>query len=64
MFASAIQQSLAKECGDRLLSSKKAGEFLREKLFNPGNRMPWNELVRHVTGHPLTGDAWVQEFAL
>jgi peptidyl-dipeptidase A len=63
MFASSIQESLAKECGDRLLSSKKAGEFLREKLFSPGNLMPWNELVQHVTGHPLTPDAWVKEFA-
>ncbi len=63
MFASAIQESLAKECGDHLLSSKKAGEFLQKKIFNPGNKMPWSELVRHVTGHSLTAEAWIHEFA-
>jgi peptidyl-dipeptidase A len=63
MFASAIQESLSKECGDRLLSSKKAGEFLQKKLFSPGNQMPWSELVQHVTGQPLTPEAWVTEFA-
>jgi len=63
MFASAIQESLTKECGDHHLSSKKAGEFLQRKLFSPGNRMPWDALVEHVTGKPLTVDAWIKEFA-
>jgi len=62
MFASAIQESLAKECGDKGLSNEKTGRFLQEKLFAPGNRMPWSDLVTHVTGKPLTGDAWVKEF--
>ena len=63
MFASSIQESLAKECGTVSLSSEKAGKFLNEKLFSPGNRMSWYELVRHVTGHPLAADAWIREFA-
>jgi len=62
MFASAIQESLSKECGDSGLSNEKTGQFLQEKLFAPGNKMPWNELVSHVTGKPLAGDAWVKEF--
>lgn len=62
MFASAIQEALVRQCGDELLSSPAAGHFLQEKLFKPGNRMSWYELVCHVTGGPLTGDAWVKEF--
>lgn len=62
MFASAIQENLQKHCKDEHLSTPEAGKFLREKLFAPGNRMPWNELVIHVTGKELTGDAWVKEF--
>ena len=63
MFASAIQEALVHHCGAAALSNEKAGQFLRQKLFAPGNRMSWDELVRHVTGHPLTPDAWLKEFA-
>jgi peptidyl-dipeptidase A len=63
MFASSIQETLAKETGSTTLSSEKAGRFLNEKLFHPGNRMSWSELVTHVTGRPLNGDAWIREFA-
>jgi peptidyl-dipeptidase A len=57
MFASDIQKSLGNK-----LAVPKAGQFLREKLFGPGNSMPWPELIKHVTDHPLTGDAWLREF--
>lgn len=63
MFASAIQETLSKETGSQSLSNPKAGEFFNKKLFSPGNRMSWDELVKHVTGEPLTPDAWVKEFA-
>lgn len=63
MFASAIQESLTKETGSSLLSDPKVGHFLNAKLFHPGNRMCWSDLVKHVTGKPLTVDAWVKEFA-
>jgi peptidyl-dipeptidase A len=63
MFASSIQETLAKEAGSTDLSSEKAGRFLNEKLFRPGNRMSWSELVAHVTGRPLNCDAWIREFA-
>ncbi len=63
MFASAIQETLAKETGSADLATPKAGELFNKKLFNPGNRMPWDKLVHHVTGSPLTPDAWVKEFA-
>lgn len=63
MFASAMQEAIAKETGKPILSTPQAGAFFNKKLFGPGNRMPWYELVTHVTGKPLTGDAWVKEFA-
>jgi peptidyl-dipeptidase A len=62
MFASAIQESLARECGSPDLNNLKAGQFLQKKLFNPGNRMSWSELVKHVTGQALSPDAWIKEF--
>ena len=63
LFASSIQEALAKKCGSPSLSTAKAGKFLQEKLFKPGNRMSWSELVKHVTGAPLNSDAWLKEFA-
>lgn len=63
MFASAIEESLIKETGSKDLASLKAGKFLTEKLFYPGNRMSWDKLIEHVTGKPLTPDAWVNQFS-
>ena len=62
MFASAIEETLVKEC-QASLESPQAGKLLNKKLFGPGNRMPWNDLVHHVTGDFLTPDAWIREFA-
>lgn len=63
MFASAIQEVLVKEFGASALDTENAGAFLKKKLFGPGNRMSWSDLVSHVTGHPLTPDAWIKEFS-
>ena len=58
LFASAIEERFVQG-----LATPKAGEFLQKKLFFPGNRMSWGELVKHVTGSSLNSKAWVKEFA-
>ncbi len=63
MFASAIQETIAKETGSPNLNTPEAGQLLTKKLFSPGNQMSWSELIKYVTGSPLTPDAWVKEFA-
>lgn len=63
MFASAIQESVVALCQSPALTDERVGDFLRKKLFAPGNQMPWYELVEHVTGKPLTAEAWLKEFA-
>ncbi len=62
MFASAIEETLKKEVGSQEMTSQKAGSLLQQKLFFPGNRMRWCELIAHVTGKPLSADAWIQQF--
>ncbi len=64
MFASAIEEALIKETGSQELTSKKAGAFLQDKLFFPGNRLNWSELTKHVTGQDLNPDAWIKQFAI
>lgn len=62
MFASSIEETLLKETGSSALTSPAAGHFLKEKLFKPGNSMSWLKLVQHVTGKPLSADAWTTQF--
>ena len=63
LFASAIQEALTKECGSHELQGHQVGTFLEKKLFGPGNRLSWGDLVTEVTGAPLNPDAWLKEFA-
>lgn len=38
------------------------GEFLREKVFGPGDRFPWDELTKRATGEPLSAKYFVQQY--
>jgi len=61
LFASSIQEALARECGQSSLHTPEAGHFLQERLFKPGSRLKWDELICHVAGSSLTSDAWLNE---
>jgi peptidyl-dipeptidase A len=37
-----------------LCGQPQVGDYLRERVFGPGNLYPWNDLTRSVTGEPLT----------
>jgi len=63
LFASSMEEAIFKLTGSKDLDSKKAGEFLQEKLFFPANSMNWSELIEHVTGKPLSADDWIHQFA-
>lgn len=63
LFASSMEETLSTLTGSKNLDSKKAGEFLQSKLFLPGNSMDWASLIEHVTGKPLSSDAWIHQFA-
>ena len=54
MFASTIEETLLKQDKAISLATEKASQFLQEKLFFPGNRMPWPDLIQYVTGKPLS----------
>ena len=53
MFASSIEET----------EELKSGHALQAKLFAPGNEMNWHDLVKHVTGKPLTAESWLRQFA-
>jgi len=41
---------------------KKVGDYLRRKVFAPGARYHWNEMIRRATGEPLTPKYFVEQF--
>jgi len=41
----------------------RVGEYLRQKIFGPGNLHPWNELTRLATGEPLSPKYFAAELA-
>jgi peptidyl-dipeptidase A len=41
---------------------KKAGRFLREKVFQAGDKYNWNEMIERATGEPLTARYFVGQF--
>lgn len=62
-FASSIEEKILEISGSKDLDTEAAGRFLQEKLFSPGNSMSWSKLIEHVTGSPLSSDAWIRQFA-
>jgi peptidyl-dipeptidase A len=45
-----------------LVGSKKAGRYLREKVFEPGNLYRWDDLTRRATGEPLSAKAFAEQY--
>lgn len=46
-----------------LVDNLQVGQELIQRLFRPGRRWRWDELVRRVTGEPLDTRAFLREFA-
>lgn len=38
------------------------GAFLRDQVFAPGRRLPWNEMITRATGEPLTPAHYARQF--
>lgn len=49
--------------GSSLVGNKRAGEFLKERVFNPGRSLDWNALTQHASGEPLNAKAFAAEFS-
>jgi len=41
---------------------KDAGDFLKEKVFGPGDLYSWNELTKRATGEPLSPKAFASQY--
>jgi len=54
--------ALKSDAGISYVGQKKAGQYLREKVFEAGNLYPWNEMIQRSTGEPLTAKYFVDQF--
>ncbi len=68
LFASQVHHAMSRHLGVQdpatfgYTGRKEVGAFLKEKVFGPGGRYPWNELTKFATGEPLTPSYYAQDF--
>jgi peptidyl-dipeptidase A len=39
------------------------GDFMRQRVFEPGRTLSWNDLTRHATGADLNPKAFAEDFS-
>jgi len=71
MFASQVHHALVREvlpgvkpAGAIYVGNKAAGKFMKQRGFQPGLTLNWNELTRHATGAPLSPQALAEDLKL
>ena len=42
--------------------NKEVGKFMKQRVFEPGALLSWNELTKHATGQELNAKAFAAEF--
>lgn len=64
LFASQLHHAIARDVlkvapAKALYNDRpEVGKFLKEKVFAPGRRLPWNQLTRQATGAELNAEAF------
>jgi peptidyl-dipeptidase A len=69
MFASQLHHAIAKEvfagahpASVVYVGNKEVGKFMRQRVFEPGRTVAWNELTRGATGAELSPEAFARDF--
>jgi len=59
-----VHQVLKLESDEGLsyVGDQRVGRYLRENVFGPGARYPWNEMIVRATGWPLSPKYFVEQF--
>ena len=47
---------------ESFVGNPEVGAYLVEKIFRPGTRYPWNEMLKRATGEKLNPEHFVQQF--
>jgi peptidyl-dipeptidase A len=70
LFAAQLHHAIARDVNNGAdpktvvyVGNKKVGDFLRQKVFEPGRTKTWNELTRYATGEYLSPAAFAKDFS-
>jgi peptidyl-dipeptidase A len=69
LFASQVHHAIARDvykgaAPDTVVyvGNKEVGRFMRERVFDPGRTLTWNQLTEHATGRPLSPADFAADF--
>jgi peptidyl-dipeptidase A len=62
LLASQLQEHLEKTTGNYFVGNE-VGKYLKKKIFNPGARFNWNELIKRATGETLNPAYFVKHIS-
>lgn len=69
LFACQLQAKMAKTVANGIeptktcfWKNKKAGDYLRDRVFGPGNLYQWNDLIERATGEKLTAKYFAAQY--
>jgi len=69
MFASQVHRAIARDALEGAnprdvvyVGDPRVGKFMKQRVFEPGRKLTWNELTRYATGEPLSAKAFAAEF--
>ncbi len=48
--------------GQSFAGRPEVGAYMIGKIFHPGRKLPWNEMIREATGEPLTARHYARQF--
>tara|TARA_B100000609_G_scaffold199304_1_gene201951 strand:- start:1619 stop:3565 length:1947 start_codon:yes stop_codon:yes gene_type:complete len=61
MLAAQLHEAIRQKTGAKnVLGNPKVGPFLKKNFFAHGRRYRWDELLKKITGKPLTADAYLR----
>jgi peptidyl-dipeptidase A len=70
LFACQVQEHIAVDLLGKkdpyatcFYGENKVGAYLRDQIFQPGNRNSWNDLTKRATGEPLSAKAYAKQVA-
>jgi peptidyl-dipeptidase A len=69
LFASQVHHAIARDVyagadpGTVIyIGNLKVGDFMKQRVFDPGRTLPWDELTKHATGSHLEAKAFAEDF--
>jgi len=64
LIAAQVHETLRSEFGDGYMENPQVSRWLVERLYTPGESVPWRDRVRQATGKDLGIEAYVRQLGM